>query len=488
MRVRDDGGLGRIALDGGAGLPIHRQLYESIREAILDGRLQPGARLPSARSLAGLLGVARGTVDLAYGILAGEGYVVGRGAAGTIVDPGLDLSPSAPPPSPSGVGGAPASELPTSLRPFQMGLPALDRFPRKVWARLAAREARLLSDARLAHRPAAGEPALRREIARYLGIARGIACSADEILVTAGFQGALGLVTRTLLRPGEPVWVEDPGWPLAREALALADARLIGVPVDESGLVVEAGRRMAPQARLAVVTPSHQFPTGAALGLGRRLALLDWAAQADAWIVEDDYDSEFRYRGRPLPPLKSLDRRGRVLYVGTFSKTLFPGLRLGYLVAPPALVPRLRGAAAALQPAPAASAQDTVAAFMAGGHLARHVRRMRLLYAERRAALVQALRAACGNRLHIVDRVGGMHLMAHLPDGHDDEALAARADAAGLAVHPLSRCSAGGPGRPGLLLGFTNILPQAAPREAARLAGVLAAPDMVGAGPGPPNL
>ncbi len=487
MRAQGGDGLAGIELDRKAGAPVYRQLYRSIRDAILDGRLRPGARLPSARSLASLLGVARGTVDLAYGHLAAEGYVIGRGAAGTVVDPDLDLAALAAPPPPTGpIGTAPLVSM--SLLPFQMGLPALDCFPRKAWARLATRAARVLSSGRLAYRPTAGEPGLRHEIARYLGIARGIACHADEILVTAGFQGALGLIARALLRPGDPVWLENPGWPLGRAALAMVGARLVGVPVDESGMVIEAGKALAPDARLALVTPSQQFPTGVALSLARRLALLDWAASAGSWIVEDDYDSEFRYSGRPLPPLGSLDRRGRVLYVGTFSKVLFPGLRLAYLVAPPDLAGRLHEVAELLQPGPPASVQDCVAAFMAEGHFARHIRRMRALYGERRGALAAALEAACGDRLSIVRRAGGMHLMTRLPEGADDEAVAARAEAAGLAVLPLSRCAVSHPAAPGLLLGFTNILPGAAPREAARLAAVLEAEERAAGRRRVPNL
>jgi GntR family transcriptional regulator / MocR family aminotransferase len=269
---------------------------------------------------------------------------------------------------------------------FRMGLPALDAFPRKLWTRLTARCTRGATPHDLGRLEGAGLKALRHRIAFYLRIARGVACTPEQIIVTTGYQGALALIAQTLLRPGDAVWVEDPGYFLARRALALAGARLIGVPVDGNGLDVAAARRRAERARLAVVTPCHQFPLGVTLPIARRLALLDWASEAGAWIVEDDYDSEFRYRGRPLPALKSIDTRDRVIYAGTFSKVLFPALRVGYLVVPEMLMKRFATACAALHPAPPDLVQTVVAAFIEDGHFARHIRKMRQLYAERSAA------------------------------------------------------------------------------------------------------
>src|SRR3954470_3726003 len=474
MQAADGGtGLTGISLDRVGSVPVYRQLYASVREAVLAGRLPPGARLPSARSLAAQLAVARGTVEAAYHLLAGEGFIVGRGASGTVVDPGLTIGAAQPsgPPRP-----VPDEELPqrgVPPAPFAMGLPALDAFPRKTWTRLATRAARSLGEAAMTYQHPAGLEPLRRAIAAHLAVARGIACHPGQVLVTNGFQGALGLVTRVLLRPGERAWIEDPGFHLAREALVLAGLEVVPVPVDGDGLDVAPGRGLAPEARLAVVPPTHQFPTGATLPLARRLDLLRWAVEAGAWIVEDDYDSEFRYRGRPLPALKGLDGAGRVLYAGTFSKILFPGLRLGYLVVPDALVQPLTRAALLLQPVANALGQATVAAFMVEGHLARHVSRMRRLYAERRAALVAALGAACGDRLQVVPRAGGMHLLPRLRDGTNDAAVATRAQAMGLAPVPLSRAAVRPGTGPGLLLGFANIPPEAAEREAARLAAAL---------------
>lgn len=355
-----------------------------------------------------------------------------------------------------------------------MGLPALDAFPRKLWSRLTAQRARALAPGELAYQDPAGQAALRRTIAFYLRVARGVACTPEQIFITTGYQGALALIGQILLRPGDTVWVEDPGYQFGRRALELTGARLVAIPVDGNGLDVARGCTKAPQARLAVVTPCHQFPLGATLPISRRLALLDWAAAADAWVVEDDYDSEFRYRGRPLPALKSIDSRQRVLYAGTFSKVLFPALRVGYLVVPEALTAKFRAACMAVQPAPSTLAQSIVAAFIEEGHFARHVRRMRQLYAERRTSLTDALRMACEGAMTIEAPSGGMHLIGRLPPGTDDVALVARAQLRDLWPVPLSPCAVKRPTGPGLLIGFTNIPTEAAAKAARALRGAIA--------------
>ncbi|MBN9563188.1 MAG: PLP-dependent aminotransferase family protein [Alphaproteobacteria bacterium] len=451
-----------IALDQTGGAPLYRQIYERVREAIGAGTLRPGEKLPSARSLASQLGIARGTADAAYALLAGEGYIVSRGPAGTQVSPQLTAPlaasrrATAPPPHASAIGSSLAL-------PFRMGLPALDLFPRKLWSRLAMREARIFSAGRMADADPAGYLPLREAIAAYLAISRGIASAPSQIFITGGYQGALDLVARVLLRPGNAAWVEDPGYVLAREALAAAGARVVPVRVDDDGMRVEEGIARAPDARFVAVTPSHQSPLGVALSLPRRLALLAWAKAAGAWVIEDDYDSEFRYTGHPLPALKSLDLDERVLYAGSFSKVLFPALRLGYLLVPEAQVPAFSAVCRLSQWGRGVHDQAVVAAFMAEGHFPRHLKRMRGLYGARRAALASALTSVFGDRLAIELQAGGMHLLARVAGAASDVELVRQANAAGLAPTPLSdTCVAHDCGQ-GLLLSFTNIAETDAP-------------------------
>ena len=366
-----------------------------------------------------------------------------------------------------GAPSALAAEAPPL--PLRMGIPALDAFPRKLWSRLVAREARALSLAAMANPDPAGYGKLREAIVGYLAVGRGIPCTPRQVFVTAGYQGALSLIARALIAAGDAVWFEDPGYHLARQGLTAAGARLIPVPVDEEGMRVADGMACAPQARFVVVTPAHQCPLGVALSLPRRLALLSWAVKAGAWIIEDDYDGEFHYCGRPLPALKSLDHADVVLYAGSFSKVLFPALRLGYLVVLEELVERFAHACRALHAGNARLDQAIVARFMAEGHFARHLGRMRALYAARRAALAGALAAAFGDRLRIELQSGGMHLLARLPSGTSDTALVPLAEMHGLAPAALSPLSVEHDCCPGLLIGFTNI-PQ---EHASDVAGAL---------------
>jgi GntR family transcriptional regulator/MocR family aminotransferase len=474
-----------FTVDRDSPVPLFRQIYDRTRAAIAEGRLRPGERLPSARSLAAQLGSARGTIEAAYAMLAGEGWIVARGAAGTIVAPQLAARPQTPAlaapmsrPLSAGPGGGAIPPL------FRMGLPALDAFPRKLWARLVAREARALSEAALGYPDPAGDYHLREAIAAYLAISRGVVCAPAQIFVTTGYQGALSLVARALIAPGAPVWLEDPGYHMTARGLAAAGAHLVPIPVDAEGMQVEAAIADAPPARFAVVTPAHQSPLGVTLSLPRRLALLTWAEAAGALIVEDDYDGELHYAGRPLPALKSLDRGDAVLYVGSFSKVLFPGLRLGYLVVPSRLVERFATAAPLFNGGCGRLEQAVTARFMEEGHFARHLKRMRGLYAGRRAALAAALSATFGDRLGIELQAGGMHLLARPRADVADTALVALAERDGLAPGALSTHALKAECGPGLLLSFTNI-PETQAKAAARALFGAIGPVLAGTAPIP---
>jgi GntR family transcriptional regulator/MocR family aminotransferase len=444
------------------GEPLYRQIYRRFRDAIEQGLLAPGDRVASARSLASELGVARGTVDLAYSQLMGEGYFLARGQAGTVVSPRLPAAARMPR-RPAQAAMAPAPGVAAmhgfdaAPPPFQLGMPALDAFPRKQWLRLAARRLRALSPADMAYGDPAGYWPLRQAIAAYLSVSRGAACEPGQVFVTAGHRASLALLARALLAPGDPVWVEEPGFAPPCEVLERHGCRLVPVPVDGEGLIVEAGRQRAPGARMALVTPSHQAPLGVSMSLARRAELLGWATQAGAWVVEDDYDGEYHYAGPPLPALKSLDAHDRVIYTGSFSKVLYPGLALAYLVAPAPLVQACGQAAATGSNGCSKLVQAIVADFMAEGHFSRHLKKMRQLYGRRRRLLAAALRQVFGDGAEIGLAQGGMHLIVRLPEYGDDAAQARRAQAAGLNAQPLSARYAGEATRQGLLLGFTNL-------------------------------
>lgn len=451
-------------------MPLQEQLYRRIRAAIASRQLSPGEKLPSARTLASDLGVARGTVDTAYARLIGEGYLLSRGPAGTVVSPDLQADILRSPTTQERRPVTRAQQTSTDPLPFQLGLPALDNFPRTLWARLTARAAKRLSGGALAYPDTAGLADLREAIATYLAVSRGVPCRAEQVIVTSSYQAGLSLVARMLLQPGDGVWFEEPGYFLARSALQAVAARLLPVPVDEQGLNVEFARQHMPEARLAIVTPAHQSAFGVALTLARRQKLLAWAAETKAWIVEDDYDGEFHYVGRKLPALKSLDLADRVIYAGSFSKTLFPGLCLGYLVVPEPLVRPTIEAKLALTKGEAVLGQRVVADFIAEGHFGRHLKRMRGLYAARREALAIALRDIFGDRLHMTVQPGGMHLLARFTDGGNDVELARRAVDHGLMPNALSTQYMERTRDYGLMLGFTNIAEDQALTKAKALA------------------
>lgn len=458
---------GLSSLDPQASVPLYQQIYLRLRNAITEGLIAPGERIPAARALAKELGLARGTIESAYSLLVSEGYVQAKGQAGTIVMPGLDHMPggSSLLQSPA---ATPLAALPRqpAVPPFQLGLPALDAFPRKVWARLAARCARSTQPQDMVYPLFGGATPLREAIAGYLRVSRGIDCVPQQVFITSGYRETLDLLLRTLLAPGDKVWVEDPGYEPTRNVLRKAAVELVPVPVDEEGVCVQDGERDNPDARLAVVTPAHQSPLSVSLSLPRRLALLDWAARNNAWILEDDYDGEYRYQGKPLPALKSLDSQGRVIYSGTFSKVMFPGLRLAYFVVPQAIVSRFDAAVKTLGGGVPALTQAIVTAFMKEGHFSRHIQRMRRLYTERREEVAAGLMDILGHRMRADLQPGGMHLILRARDAgqFDDVALACRIREQGMFADGLSRWYLKPSSSHGLLLSFTNV----PSREAAR--------------------
>ena len=468
--------LAAIDLDRSAPTALHRQLYYRLSHAILTRRLVPGTRLPPTRALAAELGVARNTVVNAFEQLLAEGYIEGKVGSGTYVShalpddmlqtraktspPTRTLSSSAPL-SKRGtiIAATPAKQWQDSGRPraFRPGIPAIDEFPFEVWRQLANKRWRTLARDYLSYGEPEGYPPLRQAIAAYLGQARGVRCEPDQVIIVAGSQQALDLAARLLLDPGDVAWIEEPGYRGARGALLAAGAKLAPVPVDAEGLRVDVGIRKAKSARVAYVTPSHQYPMGVTMSLARRLKLLEWAAQSNAWILEDDYDSEYRFSGRPLTALQGLDNANRVIYIGTFSKVLFPALRLGYLVVPPNLVDAFIAARVMTDRQAPVLDQAVLADFIAEGFFARHLRHMRTLYAERRAALVEAIARELGGMLEITSEPAGLHVMARLPPGVDDQKMAQRAAAHNVEAPALADYALTHLPRGGLVLGYAAV-------------------------------
>ena len=479
MTKRPDGALFLpFSVEATGGTPLYRQLYEAIRQAILSGHLASGTRLPSSRVLANTLGISRSTVVVAFELLLNEGYVLGQVGKGTWVNSLLrdDLLAAVAPPSPPASSAAllpgrqpsargavlnstsvTAIHAPAEWRAFRPGLPDVDLFPFEVWARLAARRWRQAPRELLGYTDPAGYRPFRAEIAAYLTGVRGIQCEVEQVLIVSGTQQALDLAARVLLDPGDAVWIEDPGYLGARSALQGAGARLIPVRVDGEGLEVVDGIRQDPDARLVYVTPASQFPLGITMSLARRLELLQWATRARAWILEDDYDNEYQYAGRPLSALQRLDPHGRVLYIGTLSKVLFPALRLGYMIVPPDLVEAFTAARAAADRQTPLLEQLVCTDFMTQGHFARHIRATRTTYSERQTMLLESASQYLTGRLSLHPAEGGMHLVGALAAGVDDRLASEEALRFGVIAPPLSAYSLRPPQQSALLLGYTTV-------------------------------
>jgi len=485
-------GLTTIHLDPADPRPLYQQMYEKLRQLILDTHIAPGTQMPSTRALAQELGVSRNTVLAAFAQLSTEGYLVSRAGSGSYVaDPLPDdmfrtrratahLPQIIRGPRPVSQQGSRLRELflpwvagTRSQRAFAVGVPALDAFPYAMWSRLTAtRWARQLP----AYTPSGGSAGflpLREAIVEYLVTARGVKCTADQVIIVNGSQQALDLASRVLLDPGDAAWIEEPGYIGARIAFMSAGARVVPVPVDSEGLSVTAGEARAPSPRLIYVTPSRHFPLGVTMSLARRLRLLSFASDRGAWIIEDDYDTEFRYSGRPLPSLQGLDIEARAIYIGTFSKVLLPALRLGYIVVPPDLIETFVAARSIDGLHAPVVDQIVVADFLTGGHFARHLRRMRALYAERQDVLLRAAALELDDVLEVHGEDAGMHLVGYLRGDMTDDHASRLAASAQVTTLPLSRFCMEPGQRPALMLGYTGFRPPQINRAARQLGAAL---------------
>jgi len=472
-RARRRFSLGSLSLDRRATEPLYRQLEDQIRGAIRGSQLLPGEGLPSTRQLARDLGVARNTTKNAYNQLIVEGYLVSVTGSGTRVAQDLPedllqvpgrgqafVRTLSPVPLSRIAKRSPAlsswiqGNVSGPVRPFRPHTPASDAFPRELWAQLTARRIRRMSRSLLERGDPRGYRPLREAVAGYLGTTRGVACDPGQVVIAAGAQQAIELVCKLLIEPGDRVCMEDPGYTPASLLFELAGAEIVPVPVDDEGLEVAKLKQVRPAPKLVYVTPSSQFPLGMPMSLPRRLALIEWAEGCGAVILEDDYNGEYRYAGRPLPALHGLAPAGRVLYAGSFSKLLFPALRIGYLVVPQEVVDAFAAMRWLIDRHSPPLEQAVLADFIEEGHFARHVRRMRTLYAERQGALVEAAARDLGGLLEVPAADSGMHLIGWLGEGVTEESLLQVAASAGIDLTPTSRFSVREPVRPSVILGY----------------------------------
>lgn len=448
-----------IQLDKSATQPIHLQIYQRFKEAIESNLLKDGDRIPSTRTLASELDVARGTVENAYAMLLGEGIFISKGQSGTYVSnflrkgPAKKLRTVSAPVKPQALIHEPAKSISHVYLP---GCPAFDAFPRKIWARLSGNRARGLSGEEMRLKEPQGYAPLRQSIAAYLRLARGVVCEPDQVFITNGYQGALDFLNKVLRFQGENIWMEDPGFLLAALLLKDLGANIIPVPIDEEGLIVSAGIEQCRDAKLAIVTPSHHSPLGLPMSAQRRIELLQWASQHNAWVVEDDYDGEFRYSGYPLPSLKSLDQYDRVIYAGSFSKTIFPALKIGYIVVPPGLVHACKEKSLIYQRGFSITSQMVINDFISEGHFSRHLKKMRDLYALRRELTSNALKNVLEDNIQISSHKNGMHFVASLDTQYPDTGVCHSFNQLGYGIYPISKWSID-PKYNGLLIGFTNV-------------------------------
>jgi GntR family transcriptional regulator/MocR family aminotransferase len=479
-----------IRVDRKAGKPLYLQVYDAFREAIVGRGLRGGERIPSTRALASELGISRIPVLNAYAQLLAEGYFRSRVGAGTFVSsslPGmqtgtveksvrLERAPRKSRPVAQLALAIPRYERPAWVGgrgAFSVSQLAYDAFPLRAWSKLVARYWRNLRLGALHYGAPMGSRELRKAIAAYLRAARSVNCEWQQIMIVSGSQQALDISARVLLEEGSPVWVEEPGYWLTQNILIAAGCRLVPVPVDEDGLDVAAGVARCRAARAVYVAPSHQYPMGATMSASRRLQLLEWAQRTGAWIVEDDYDSEYRYDSKPIASLQGLDHSSRVIYIGTFSKVLFPALRMGYVVIPVELVEHFLATRNAMDVSPPHQFQAVVADFIQEGHFSRHIRRMRVTYAERREELVSCIRKELGSMLQLHGAEAGLHLTVTLPSGYRDLEIAARAAGQNLWLWPLSPSYIGSGSQQGFILGFGGVAAAEIPQAVRQLRAFL---------------
>jgi len=447
-----------------------RWLYDELRSAVLDGRLRRGMRLPATRDLAVRYGVARGTVVSVFEQLHAEGYLAGKVGAGTYVSPQLpedflQVKSASKPATPAQsrraalsqfaqrLPPAPRGDMPR-IRAFRIATPAIDSFPLKLWAQIASRRMRNATRRLLTDDDSAGYRPLREAIAEYLGAARGVRCTAQQVVIVAGIQQALDVTSRLLLDSGDVVCVEDPCFPGVTSMFTAMGARVVPVPVDDCGFNVRRARSLCSKPRLIYVTPAHQFPLGMTMTAGRRLELLDWARRSDAFIFEDDYDSEYRYSGHPIPALQGLDQNGSVIIAGSFGKLLFPSLRLGYAVAPPCLLDKFVAARFTTDRHSAMIDQAILLDFIAEGHFARHIRRMRELYASRLGVLRESVQKRLAGAVRLPEIEAGVHTVAWLSEPLSAYDIFKAAGEKNVEALPLSAFAARPDSCEGLLLGF----------------------------------
>lgn len=476
-------------VDAASRRPLFEQVHHHLQQAIVSGRISAGSRLPSTRQLADQLQLSRTSTLAAYEKLAAEGYIETRIGSGTFVTSDIPSILEEPERSPQ-INSAPAgsevlsayagkaeqvtSDLFTRAAvPFVTGCSSIDAVAIDAWRKVGVRHFQTMDAENLRYSTPAGVPALRLEVAHYLKAARAVRCDPDDILIVSGAQQGIDISIRSLLDRGSKVWIEDPGYLPTRAALSAHGARLIPVPIDAEGLVVAEGTKRAPDAKAAYITPSHQYPTGAVMSLARRIELLDWANRSGAYIIEDDYDSEFRYSGAALPSMQGIDTQGRVIYLGTLSKVLFPGTRIGFAVVPPALRKAFAAVRFLTDRQPATLQQQIVAEFMRDGFLTSHIRRMRQRYRAARDLLVGVLLEDLDDAIDIEIPDGGIQLSIFFKNDEDDVAIAAAARQQGIVVRALSSLYVSAPQRKGLLLGFSGFEDHMLRQAAIRLGQII---------------